>query len=186
MQRVEVHYYEKPGPENTDDVVETAAARAKTLGIKQVVVATSHGRSALKAREAFPVDTKVIAVTHSASYHREGWTPTDEERERMLQAGLQILTTMHALANDVSEATSGGGWPPNRIVCEALSRFSQGMKVAVEISIMAAEAGMLDMDSELIAIGGTGSGADTAIVVRPTYARDFQKLKIHEILALPR
>lgn len=186
MERVEVHYYDRPGPDNTDDVVATAAARAKALGIKQVVVATSHGSTALKAREALPKDVRVIAVTHSASYHREGWTPTPEERERMARAGLQILTTMHALANDISEAMCGEAWPPNRIVCETLSCFSQGMKVAVEISVMAAEAGLLDMRSEVIAIGGTDKGADTAVVLRPTYARDFRQFKVHEILAMPR
>ena len=186
MEKVEVHYYDRPGPDNTDDVVATAAARAGALGIRQVVVATSHGRSALKAREAFPKDTRVIAVTHSASYHREGWTPTPEERERMVRAGLHVLTTMHALANDVSEAMGGEAWAPNRIVCETLSCFSQGMKVAVEVSVMAAEAGLLDMEAEVIAIGGTDKGADTAVVLRPTYARDFQLFKVHEVLALPR
>jgi hypothetical protein len=186
MERVEVHFYDCAGSRNSDDVVAAVAARAASLGIGQVVVATSHGSTALKARAALPPGVRVIAVTHSASYYREGWTPTAEERRRMEAAGLLVLTTMHALANDVSEALSEGAWPANRIACEMLSRFSQGMKVAVEISVMAAEAGLLDMSADVICIGGTDSGADTAIVLKPTFARDFASLKIREVLAMPR
>ena len=182
----QIHYYERPGPGNTEDVIAAAACRGQELGIRQVVVATSHGRSALLARGRFRPSVRVIAVTHSASYWREGWTPASEERARMLAAGLEIVTTTHALANDVSEAMGGGGLAPNRIACDMLCCFSDGMKVAVEVSVMAAEAGALEMSDDAIAIGGTGGGADTAIVVRPAFARDFTRLKIREVIGMPR
>ncbi|MGI6208146.1 MAG: hypothetical protein ACOYEW_08015 [Anaerolineae bacterium] len=182
----EIHYYERPGYRNTEDVMACVAKRARELGIRQVVVATSHGRSALLARQLCDPGVRVLAVTHSASYHREGWTPTPEERQRMLDAGLEVVTTTHALANDVSEAMGGGFLAPNRIACDMLCCFSQGMKVAVEVSVMAADSGRLDMSSDAISIGGTGAGADTAIVVRPTFARDFARLKIREVIAMPR
>jgi uncharacterized protein len=71
-------------------------------------------------------------------------------------------------------------------VRETLYTFCQGMKVAVEVALMAADAGLLDMAHEVIAIAGTGSGADTAIVLRPVYTRKFKDLQIREILAKPR
>jgi hypothetical protein len=75
---------------------------------------------------------------------------------------------------------------PNRIVRETLYRFSQGMKVAVEVALMAADAGLLDMSEEIVAVAGTGEGADTALVLKPTYTRTFKQLDIREILAMPR
>ena len=69
---------------------------------------------------------------------------------------------------------------------ETLYRFCQGMKVAVEVALMAADADLLDMSQEIIAIAGTGEGADTAIVLKPAYARKFKKIEIREILAKPR
>jgi hypothetical protein len=60
------------------------------------------------------------------------------------------------------------------------------MKVAVECMLMAADAGLLDMDSEVIAVAGTGDGADTAIVCKPAYPRSFHELEIREVLAKPR
>ena len=66
---------------------------------------------------------------------------------------------------------------------DTLYRFSQGMKVAVECLLMAADAGLLDMEEEVIAVGGTSEGADTAIVCKPAYPRTFHELEIREILA---
>ncbi|MGQ9552657.1 MAG: pyruvate kinase alpha/beta domain-containing protein [Anaerolineae bacterium] len=186
MHIVEVHYYDQPGAQNTDDVLEVSAKRAHQLGIKQVVLASTHGGTALRARDVFPKDTRIIAVTISAAFEREGWVMSDGERRTLASAGVQVLTAMHSLGDDVSEAMAGQGWPPNRVVRETLYRFSQGMKVAIEVALMAAEAGLLNMSTDVIAIAGTDSGADTALVLKPAYARDFTALKVREILAMPR
>jgi hypothetical protein len=74
----------------------------------------------------------------------------------------------------------------NRIVRETLYSFCQGMKVAVEVALMAADAGLLDMGSEVTAVAGSDEGADTAVVLQPAYAREFRKLRVREILAKPR
>jgi hypothetical protein len=51
---------------------------------------------------------------------------------------------------------------------------------------MPADAGLIPVDREVIAIAGTGSGADTAIVVKPAYPRKFLELSIKEIITKPR
>ena len=106
-----------------------------------------------------------------------------EERKSLEDAGVTVLTSLHTLGDDVSESLGGG---PNAIVRRTLYTFSQGMKVAVECALMAADAGLLDMKSDLISIAGTNRGADTAIVLTPAFARNFQDLRIREILAKPR
>jgi hypothetical protein len=60
------------------------------------------------------------------------------------------------------------------------------MKVCVEIVLMAADAGMIPVDEEIIAIGGTGWGADTSVVVKPSYPETFHEFEIREIIAKPR
>jgi hypothetical protein len=42
------------------------------------------------------------------------------------------------------------------VVRDAFYRFGQGMKVCVEVVMMAADAGLIPMDREVIAIVGTG------------------------------
>lgn len=178
-------YFEESGQANTDATLQVARQRAAALDIKQVVVASSHGYTAKRAREVFQgLDVALIAVTICANFADLGWAMSDEERAELEALGVTVLTSIHALGGDVSEAL--GGFAPNRAVCETLYRFCQGMKVAVEVAIMAADAGLLDTSRESIAIGGTGEGADTAIVLKPACAMKFKELEIKEILAKPR
>ena len=60
------------------------------------------------------------------------------------------------------------------------------MKVVIEISVMAADAGLLRTDEPVIAIGGTGHGSDTAVVLTPANSQNFFDVKVHEILCKPR
>ena len=111
-----------------------------------------------------------------------------EEKAELVKLGVTVHTGIHALGDGVGSAFSEkyGGRAPEEIVRETLYRFSQGMKVAVECLLMAADAGLLDMSREVISIAGTSSGADTAIVCKPAYPRTFLQLEIREILAKPR
>jgi hypothetical protein len=60
------------------------------------------------------------------------------------------------------------------------------MKVVVEIVAMAADAGVIPTDKDVVSIGGTGKGADTALLIKPANAARFFDLKIKEIIAKPR
>jgi hypothetical protein len=178
-------YFEQAGKANTDATLQAARKRAEALGIRQIVVASTHGFTAKRASQLFAgLDAEIIAVSICAGYDEEGWTMTGEERAELVRLGITVLTSLHSLGDDINEAF--GVRAPNRIVRETLYRFCQGMKVAVEIAVMAADAGLLDMSREVIAIAGTGEGADTALVLVPAYARKFRELEIREILAKPR
>ncbi len=113
---------------------------------------------------------------------------TAKEREKLQKEGIKTLTCIHALGDNVGSAFTEkrGGVAAEEIVRETLYRFSQGMKVAVEVSLMVADAGLIPVDREVIAIAGTGEGADMAIVLQPAYTRKFHELKIKEIIAKPR
>ena len=178
-------YHDSPGKENTDDTLKIVRNRTEELNIKQIVVATNHGSTALRAHEILKgLSVEIIAVSICAALEEEGWAMSSKERSSLEDKGIRVLTSLHALGDDVSECFSAEA--PNRIVRETLYRFCQGMKVTVEIAIMAADAGLLDMSSEIISVAGTGEGADTAIVLKPAYAHKFNELEIREILAKPR
>lgn len=178
-------YFEQPGKENTLATLEIARERAAALGIDTVVLASSKGYTARQAIEVFAgTGVNLIAVTICAGFTAEGWTMPDKARRELEAKGIRVLTGIHALGDDVSGAFDRV--PPNAIVAQTLYRFSQGMKVAVEVALMAADAGWLPMDRDVIAVGGTDEGADTAIVVTPAYPRKFRDLSIREILAKPR
>jgi hypothetical protein len=181
-----VVYFEKRGKQNTEATLRLARVRAEELGIKQVISASTHGYTALKAAEIFEGSgIEIIAVSISTAFDKEGWTMNAKERAKVEQAGVRVLTTIHGLADGVTEGLYGES-TPGSVIAHTLRMFSQGMKVAVEVSIMALEAGVLPTGQEIIAIGGTDEGCDTAVVVRPAYARKIKEYRICEILCKPR
>ena len=51
---------------------------------------------------------------------------------------------------------------------------------------MAADAALIPTDTEVIAVGGSGKGADAACVIKPAHMNNFFDLEIREIIAMPR
>jgi hypothetical protein len=187
--RKSIIYFEKSGPINTEKTIKLAYERSLELDIMNIVVATIHGATPLKTNKIFN-DPKfnIVAVSISEAYEEEGWTMTDEERTKLENRGIKVFTGTHALGGDVNAAFTDkfGGKSFNNIVAQTLYAFGQGMKVCIEIALMAADAGLIPADKEVIAIAGTDTGADTAIVVKPSYPRKFLELRVKEIIAKPR
>ena len=189
MMKKSITYFEKSGSGNTDETIKLAYERALELNIRDIVVASTHGSTALKVAKTFSDKRfNVVAVTICEGYKSEGWAMNREERAKLQAKGIKALTGIHALGDDVSSAFTEkfGGKSFNEVVAQTLYRFCQGMKVCVEIVLMAADAGLISVDREVIAIAGTGEGADTAIVVKPAYPRKFLDLKVKEVIAKPR
>jgi hypothetical protein len=59
------------------------------------------------------------------------------------------------------------------------------VKVGAEMALMAADAGLVRTAESVIAIAGTGCGADTAVVIKPTNAQTFFDLQFLEIICMP-
>jgi hypothetical protein len=103
-----------------------------------------------------------------------------------LAAGVKILTAQHAFGG-VGRAVRKklGTYEVDEIMAFTLRTFCQGIKVAAEICLMAADAGLVRTDEPVIAIAGTGSGADTAAVLKPSNAQTFFDLRFLEIVCMP-
>jgi len=183
-----VLYFDAPGPVNTQATLQASAQRARELGLNQVVVATSTGKTALLAAEAFPEGTKIVGVTLQRGLW-EKYVGTDSEIVRAAEArGVVFLTCPHTLMGAVDSALRDkfGVLPPQQLIAHTYYTFSQGTKVAVECMMMAADAGLLDMGREVISIAGTDHGADTALVLKPVFSHEFFSLKVRELIAMPR
>jgi len=183
--KVEVLYFPSAGPAHTGAAVEAACRRAKELGIKEILVATESGQTALKTAELFR-GGKVIAVT----YHSGSEAPFDDPlppgaEEQLRKSGVEILTCGHALSGAERAVEKLGGGAPLAVAAATLRLFGQGSKVCVEIVLMAADAGRLS-GNDVIALGGTGKGADTALVISPAHQSSMFSLRVKEVICKPR
>lgn len=186
MSEQSIVYFSKPGPSNTAAVLASVGRRAKELRLKHVVVATTTGASALKAAKALP-------GMHIVGIHLEAgcwkiYAPPDRHTVRAAEKlGVRFHTASHTLMGNVNAAIRNqfGTVTHTEIIAHTLYLFGQGMKVAVEVAIMAADGALVPVNRDLIAVAGTGEGLDTAIVVRAAYSREFFKTRIREILCKP-
>jgi hypothetical protein len=182
-----VEYFETTGESNTDAVLDLVAERANELGIDTVVVASTRGRTGVKAVRNLK-GKRVVVVTHSAGFREmDSIELTPENRVMIESNGGAILTCQHALGG-VGRAVRKkfGTYMTEEIVAHVLRIFGEGMKVAVEIVLMAMDAGFISGKKDVIAVGGSSKGADTAVVIKPANVHSFFDLKVREVICKPR
>jgi len=180
-------YFEKSGPGNSRQTLELAGQRAEELGIKTIIVATTSGGTALAAAKLLH-NCNIVAVTHSTGFSaKDVQELLPEHRAELEKLGVRILTCQHALGG-VNRAVRFKlkTYQLDEIIAYTLRTLGQGFKVCCEMALMAADAGLVSVKEEVVCIGGTGSGADTAVVLTPANAQDFFDLKVHEIICKPR
>ena len=180
-------YFDTTGSTNTEETLKLAKARAEELGIKTILVASTTGNVGVKAAEEFKGHKAIVVV------HTTGFTVPDtqelipENKEKIEKLGACILIGTHsfggiarAIRRTFKTYTTG------EFMAHALRIFGDGAKVAIEITLMAADAGLVRTDEEVIAIGGTATGADTALVIKPANTHDLFNLRVKEIICKPR
>lgn len=188
MQRL-VTYFEKTGPENTAQCLEIVKKAISDLHYRHVVVATTTGDTGQLFAEALKEkDINIVVVTHSYGFKGpNNFELTEEAKERILSAGAKIFTgTMITHNLETALAQKFSGVYPTLLVAQSLRRFGEGPKVCCEIVMMAADAGLIPEGEEVIAVAGTGRGADTVTIIRSAVSKRFLDLKVLEILAKPR
>ncbi|HIE43791.1 MAG TPA: hypothetical protein EYP78_03215 [Candidatus Omnitrophica bacterium] len=187
MQR-QVEYLDGEGPQYTAQCLEIVEGLVKE-GYKHIVVASTSGKTGLEFAHQFKDrDLNLVVVTHSAGFKgpntNEFSQVAKEEIERLggkVHTGT-ILT--HSLEKALAERHKG--LYPTILIGEVLRIFSQGVKVACEIVMEACDAGLIGEDEEVVAVGGTGKGADTVCIVKSACSKRFLNLRVLEIVAKPR
>ncbi len=196
-----ITYFERPGPENTDSVLEAVKERLTDSKIKSVVVASELGSTALKAAEILKeLGVKIICVTVYGGYQealgREWPAVSGAVREKLEGYDVEIIEKTPWIFGCTFDYWISNENAPSGQIHKFLSRLlGFGVKTCVEIALIACEAGAVSSNEEVICIAGTGwlgGGADAAIVIKPChiYEGDFLKIdkgiEVREIIAMPR
>ncbi len=134
---------------------------------------------------------ELVVVTHVVGFAKPGeWEFSEAVAHRLQKHGVRIVITTHALSGlerALTRSPKVGGGSRSEAIAETLRRVvAVGLKVAVECVLMAADQGAIGINDEVIAVGGTMSGADTVCVIRPAHTSNFFDLQVREIVAMPR
>lgn len=169
MKRIE--YFTSYGSQNTERTIEVVKNRVEKDNIKTVVVASMSGETGVTFSKAL----KDLAIVVS---HKE---MNSSYKQQIIKLGGKAVDKTH-LALHMEGMDD---------VRESFRTFGQGFKVAVEVILIAADKGEVNLYEDVISVGGTGKGADTAIIARATPTKEIfskdenKKLEIREILAMP-
>ncbi len=196
--KVESYYFESSGREHTMDTLLAARRRLEELGLSHCLVPSRTGSTALMAADVFRGSgAGIIAITHQYGYMEPGeWCIEDERLAELEKLGVKVATCTMPLT--VMSRPFRPHWKrpedyvlyqtthPCDVIADTLRLFGQGMKVAVEIVMMAADMGLVPVEKDLVSLGGTHEGLDTAIVVRAANTPQMFNLRVREIIAKPR
>jgi hypothetical protein len=180
-------YFEKSGKDNTVKTLELARDGAVSRGIGYVLVASTFGETGLAAARMLKgTGLKLIVVSHSAGFREAGKQTFDEGSRREIEAlGGTVYTgtmVLHGINNALREKS---GFSPAQVVADSLRIMGQGTKVAIEITAMCADAGLIPCE-DVVAVAGSGRGADTAAVIKANNSNRFFDIRLREYLAKPR
>ncbi len=178
-------HFETAGKQNTQQTLELAKNRADELGIREVVMASTSGETGFSALKVFSGFT-VTVVTYHAGFKKPFEAVMAADVKKQLEdQGAHVIQATHALSGvERSLAKKFPAAYPVLIMAETLRLFGQGTKVAVEVAIMAADAGTLT-GADVVSIGGSGKGADTALVLKPANQSAVLDMRIREIICKP-
>lgn len=174
------------GPANTENAVRLAIEAARQHNIGHIVVASNTGSTArLFLEEA--QSRHIVCVTHACGFRAPGEMEISREERALLQArGVDVLTTTHVLSGaerGLSRRFQGIG--PVEVMAKTLYMLGQGAKVCVEIAVMALDAGLIPYGEDIVAVGGTGRGADSVLILAPSHASSILETRIRAIVCKP-
>ena len=158
-------YFKTPGRENIGKTLELVKKRVEELGIKNVVVASTRGFTAEKAFDAFKetdVTLTIVGIGRD-SFPKDLLGKLEEEGHNVVFS----RETEYEYQDQVKTA---------------YRRFSEGVKVAPEIAMIAAQKGLVSTEEEVISIGKW----DTALVIKPSVSDRFSELEVKELICKPR
>lgn len=176
-QKAEIVYFDGPGPQNTDELMRLVGARLERGDVQHVAVATTSGRTALRAAELIDrPGVQIVAVAFQSDYWAQHGRPDQQIAKQAEARGVRFIpdrpkvTYWHEVAGESADS---------------LRKFGQGIKVALEVIMMAVQTGLIPSGVRAIGIGGSSKGADAAVVATAAGPENLAALFVHEILAKP-
>jgi len=150
--------------------------------IKTIVIPSTTGKS-VSLFEKFTDNINLIVVTKSSGIKNENeqafdFTKTQNKR-------IKVLTTTHSFGG-INRALKSyrENFSEIDICANTLRIFGDGVKVAVEISLMTTDAGLTNSGESIIACGGEKNGVDKAIVIQCTNSHRIFDAKIFDVFSL--
>jgi hypothetical protein len=157
-------------------------------GYKDVVVASTSGDTGLiAARRLQGKGVNLVIVAHSVGFQGPNQDQFSENAHQEITSlgGRVYKGTILTHSIETSIAKEFSGSYPTLLVANTLRRFGHGTKVCCEIVMEAVDAGLIAEGQHVVAVAGTGKGADTVAILKSAASKRFLELFVSQIVAKP-
>jgi hypothetical protein len=189
MENLNFTLFETPGKKNTDATLKIAVKNAELLKIRTIIIASTTGTTIQAALEYFnPSIYRIICVTHNYYFRDTVRQEFPEElRESLEKQGVRVVSTTLAFSGVGSALLRKFQYFDGSALFSKLLRetMGQGLKVGMEMALMAVDNGHVETGEDVLTISGTGRGADTCCWITGASSRYFDKLRVKAIFAKP-
>lgn len=176
-----IKYFEDIKEDHTLETFHCVEERLVHSGIKKLVLASTTGNTAKKAAEFFKgKGVKLIVIPHQYDFFRKDNAFPKELVDDLKNDGHSVHFGTMLFHTDKLFGTN-----VPTVIANFLRCFCEGIKVCYEIVLMATDAGHLELGESVIAIAGTGRGADTALVMQASSSQNLKYLRVLEVLCKP-
>jgi len=173
-------YFEKAGKENSVRVIELVKERAVARGIQKIVLASTRGDTARTMAESLQgTGLRLIVIPWQYGFRDTQPFPRElvdelEGKGHRVHFGTMLFHTEELYGNKTPQ-----------LMANLLRIFGQGIKVCVEILMMACDGGCIEAGEKVIAVAGAGAGADTSVVATASPSTRMTGLHVSEIICKP-
>lgn len=184
--KIETLLFERPGEENTEEALKIAEKASRELGVEKIIVASTSGKTAMKAVEIIGPE-KLIVVSHAFGFYEANVDEMDPGiRRKLKELNVPVITTSHTFAGFARAVRREfKTYLIEDIVASVLRTVCEGFKVSFELVTMASDAGCVLTGERVIAVAGTGEGADTVVLMKAANSHNFFKIRVEAVLAKP-
>lgn len=187
LENYNTYYSSGTKEEITRETLSLAFSTAIKEKIRNVLIPSTTGFSANIAFLEVPDEITLVVVTHSHGYINNGESEFPKTlRDNLIASRHKLLTATHAFKGlEGYLQKKYGGISLSQAFADGLRLVSPGLKVLIEISVMACDGGILSVNDWIVSCGGPHRGLDTAAIIRPTTSHHMQLLRFARLICFP-
>lgn len=169
--------------QKTKELLIEAYEEMKKNDINKCVIASTSGETAKLAYDIMKGKEIIVVRKHYGAKEKNIQEMSKENENYLREKNIKIVTATHVFGGiGRSVRKKYNTWQIDEIIASTLRIFGSGVKVAIEISMMATDAGYVDSGERIIAIGGNKVGASNAVIINAVNTSDFFDIKVNKII----
>jgi len=189
-----IYYFDASSPNHTRNVIDSVKERLSLGDVEKILVPVTSGKTLTEFKRHLDVN-QIIPVSEEEAVSvcqlviKKNPSFFDSLINDRVEDSFNTIKGRRGVFDKVLLPFCGENVDAAR---DTLYAFGHGMKVAIQISLVAVEKGYIAPGQRIISVGGLQGGVDTAIIVKAAQQKlafkteQSERLEVEEIICMPK